>query len=366
MGKRNKNKQTAWKQGQAMGKGGTTHKPAPPKPVATTKKVVEPEARLMLNRDDYERYMDYIRLCDAEFGMFGYVTLIETEEIHPTFYVDTLFLAPQEVSGTSVDYESEGIQYAVEKAIKDGRANDLRFSCHSHVDMAAYWSGTDEGFIRNMNNGMAPWHVSLVQNRKHEYEARVDFYNPEGDIGKFVSQFKKDLKLVIFEDLHENTDEQRIAELNEFVKRKSWNTSGKVLAPKGQGSTTQNNGTAKHGEKATNKTGSRHTWDDSAGLADAGDWLDQPANLSEWGWHPDFGWCQTQGKDIVCLYNRGEKYMTTIIGMADDVEFFEDDEDDETEVPINADASNEAALTWPADEDEAEDLWRAVMERGQG
>ena len=174
---------------------------------------------LTLINDTWQTITDYVRLIDAEIGMFGYVTMIDGN-----FYVDEVFLVQQEVSGASVDFADAGLEYAINKAIEDGRIDDLKFCCHSHVEMGAFWSATDEDMISGMNNGMTPYLVSLVINKRHETEQRVDFYNPTGPVGEFTDQLRFDLDLKVVP----STEPARKSEIDELVTRKShtW-TSGK-------------------------------------------------------------------------------------------------------------------------------------------
>lgn len=147
---------------------------------------------LILTDDTYAKIKEYVSLIDAEIGMFGYVKMDNTD-----FVVDDVFLVEQEVSGSSVDFADAGLEYAIERAIKDGRIEDLKFCCHSHVDMDAFWSGTDDKMIAGMNNGMTPYLVSLVINKRYETKQRVDFYNPSGPIGDYAKQITFDLDLEV-------------------------------------------------------------------------------------------------------------------------------------------------------------------------
>jgi hypothetical protein len=171
-------------------------------------------SKLVLTNNTYPKIQEYVRRIDAEIGMFGYVTLIDGD-----FYVDDVFLVEQEVTGGSVDFTDKGLDYAINKAIEDGRIEDLKFCCHSHVNMDAFWSGTDEDMIKSMNNGMTPYLVSLVINKRHETEQRVDFYNPAGPIGEFTGQITFNLDLEV-----ETSDSPEIdEEINKLVSRKSFN-----------------------------------------------------------------------------------------------------------------------------------------------
>lgn len=162
---------------------------------------------LILTHPVFHKITEYVRLIDAEIGMFGYVT-----STPDGFVVDDVFLVRQTVSGSSVDFSDSGLEYAIDKAIKDDRINDLLFCCHSHVNMGAFWSTTDEDMIAGMNNGMTPYLVSLVINKKGETEQRVDFFNPTGPLGDFTTQVRYDLDLMVEQD-DDPVIAQEIAEL---------------------------------------------------------------------------------------------------------------------------------------------------------
>jgi len=168
-------------------------------------------ATLVLTNEVYDRITEYVRLIDAEIGMFGYVTMRDGD-----FYVDDVFLVEQTVTGASVDFADEGLEYAIQRAIKDERISDLMFCCHSHVNMGAFWSQTDEDMIEGMNNGMTPYLVSLVINKKGETEQRVDFYNPAGPLGDFTSQVRYDLDLRV----EREDDDVILDEIDRLVKRR--------------------------------------------------------------------------------------------------------------------------------------------------
>ena len=164
---------------------------------------------LILPHDVNARIEAYVDAIDAEIGMFGYVTMTDEGD----FLVDTVFLVEQTVSGSSVDFKDSGLEYAIARDIKDDRLEDLMFCCHSHVDMDAFWSATDEKMISGMNNGMTPFLVSLVVNKRRETKQRVDFFNPEGPIGTFCKQVKFPLDLVLLP----NEDESIANEVKALV-----------------------------------------------------------------------------------------------------------------------------------------------------
>ena len=165
-------------------------KPQAKKPAAT-KYTARKNKRLILSNAARDDIADYIDLCQYEIGGFGYVTINK----EGNFYVDEVFLAKQNVTGTTVDFVDAGLSDAIMKAVEAGRNKELMFCWHSHVNMGAFWSGTDETMIAGMNNGMTPYLVSLVQNKSGEHKARVDYYNPGGPLGQHTNQVTFELDL---------------------------------------------------------------------------------------------------------------------------------------------------------------------------
>ena len=121
----------------------------------------------------YDWIRGYTLAVDTEIGGFGYVTSPEKG----LFIVDTIYLAPQEVSGGGVHFKEGAMGYMVEKAIDDDRINDARFSWHSHNTMGCFWSSTDEEGITDYKRTGMPWLVSAVTNHKGEMKVRVDVFD---------------------------------------------------------------------------------------------------------------------------------------------------------------------------------------------
>lgn len=180
---------------------------------------------LILANDTYPKIKEYVAQIDAEIGMFGYVTMDGSN-----FTVDEVFLVEQTVSGSHVDFADEGLDYAINRAIKDDRIEDLKFCCHSHVDMDAFWSGTDDKMISGMNNGMTPYLVSLVINKRNETKQRVDFYNPDGPIGSYANQVTFDLDL----EVEEACDPAIADEIQQLVTHRKFSGGYRYGTPKRQ------------------------------------------------------------------------------------------------------------------------------------
>ncbi len=130
---------------------------------------------IIIAQDEWDRFWSYVDECPWEVAAFGY---IKPDEELNALYVSELFLVPQKVHGTEVDFTSEGLPYAVEKAMKEGRIEELRFCIHSHVNMGTGFSNTDDEMIEKMGQYGAPWFASAIFNKKGDTNGRVDLFAP--------------------------------------------------------------------------------------------------------------------------------------------------------------------------------------------
>jgi hypothetical protein len=128
---------------------------------------------LILAQHVWEYIDEVVKLVPAEVGGVGYVT----ETPNGNLYVDEVFLMDQEVSMASVEFKGDAIAAAIERSVKDGRIEDLRFSWHSHANMDVYWSTTDETGIEAYLRGGMPWLASYVVNKAKKDTARIDVQN---------------------------------------------------------------------------------------------------------------------------------------------------------------------------------------------
>jgi hypothetical protein len=152
------------------------------------------------------------------------------DEENKTVHVDELFLVPQFVSGSEVDFVSEGIPYALEKAKRDGRLTDLRFCIHSHGTHGAFWSNVDEDAIEKFGWGGTPWFANAIFNKRGDTAGRIDLWHNLPILGR--QQFTlKDVD-VLRPGSARDLDEAR-AELAEFVTERKYvvkkNTPGKKI-----------------------------------------------------------------------------------------------------------------------------------------
>lgn len=109
---------------------------------------------------------------NSEINGLGYIQVLQTGVLR----VQDVFLIDQTVTGVSVDNAATDIAKTINELIAQGVDTELvRFQWHSHVNMAAYFSGTD---TNNIANWLGDWLVSLVVNRQGQFQARFDMFRP--------------------------------------------------------------------------------------------------------------------------------------------------------------------------------------------
>ena len=201
---------------------------------------------VILSEESWIKMTTYVDLCPDEIAAFGYITPHEEGYM----YVDELFLVPQEVSGAEVDFVTNGLPFAVQKAIKDDRVNDLRFCAHSHVNMGTTFSTTDEDMIDKIGrSGPIPWFVSAIFNKKGDTNCRIDLF----DAGVPGLKHVRGISLDIYGEHHAELMDSCLDEIDELVKRKK-KDHARRLPPV----------TGKNGTSKSAKDQQLNWWDDDA------------------------------------------------------------------------------------------------------
>jgi hypothetical protein len=113
------------------------------------------------------RIMEYAQAATGEISGFG--------SINPhTGIIDKLFpLMEQFCSGSETEISPEMIT----KFVESGQSATANIWWHSHVHMGCFWSPTDEDCIKALGSTMTSL-LSIVVNKRREYEARFDLFKP--------------------------------------------------------------------------------------------------------------------------------------------------------------------------------------------
>lgn len=126
----------------------------------------------------FKKLMAYTDLCDGEvtgfFDVNWNAAYVDSEGSDPrgAFVVGEIYLVKQEAGAASVEMDEDGILDAMDELIAAGVSQMPRGWWHSHVNMAAFFSGTDNNTINNdfLNDTYA---VSIVVNKRREMKASV-------------------------------------------------------------------------------------------------------------------------------------------------------------------------------------------------
>lgn len=122
--------------------------------------------RITINSEAYDRIMHWVQKADFEVSGFGKCTY---DQATKTVNVLSAYLPLQEGSAAMTDLDAQ----ALAKLMYDKREEpgEMRFWWHSHVNMSAFWSGTDTATIKEL--GAHGWCAAVVFNKRCEYRAAV-------------------------------------------------------------------------------------------------------------------------------------------------------------------------------------------------
>ncbi len=128
---------------------------------------------VIITSSDLALIQAYIAACEVEINGFA---MIDYDPAHNRFIVDAPFILKQEATGTYVETDDQAQADFIVAEMQAGRdGSRMRFQWHSHVHMQAYFSPTDTD---NIDRWLGDWLVSLVMNKRGEYQCRLDVFKP--------------------------------------------------------------------------------------------------------------------------------------------------------------------------------------------
>ena len=147
-----------------------------------------------------QQIKNYVEACSVEISGWGLTRDIRIKPennigINHGILVEKLFLFKQKCSGGNTLIDAEEKNKLLEELGEDKKR--LCFWWHSHVDMTAFWSGTD---TTNMDEWeTSPYLVSMVLNKKGDYKLRYDALLPHrhhtDDVELVIKPTKTELKV---------------------------------------------------------------------------------------------------------------------------------------------------------------------------
>lgn len=165
----------------------------------------------------------YIDCIGYEISGIG---LVEKRE-NGTLYVPDIFLLKQEVTGAETDLDSTAVGEFINEKLQDPDfpVENLKLWWHSHVNMAVFWSGTDNATINRLDTDQAEenWWLSIVGNKRDERRARIDVYQPH-------RMWMDELQIEYEEEEEDPLKEQIKEEIKEKVTVRTLSNFPKTLA----------------------------------------------------------------------------------------------------------------------------------------
>jgi proteasome lid subunit RPN8/RPN11 len=170
----------------------------------------EPASKLVLHmpRRVWRVIQGFVKGCDEEIAGFGYVKQLANGSL----MVTEAFILEQTVTGASVDTDAEAIARHMTEMIEQGKdPSMMRLQWHSHVNMQAYFSGTDTAQIERYD---CPYMISLVTNKRGEYKVRLDLFQP--------FRVQVPITMSFYEDIDDATQAWCDAEIAAKVKKRTF------------------------------------------------------------------------------------------------------------------------------------------------
>ena len=128
--------------------------------------------KLIIPLATYRKIMAYATICDLEISGFCEV---EYNEARNAFIAGETYLLRQEVTGGSTHIDEEAISAFNLERIKAGATQLPRLWWHSHVNMEAFFSGIDEGTLKDLQNDS--FIIALVVNKQKNMKAKAYVYS---------------------------------------------------------------------------------------------------------------------------------------------------------------------------------------------
>jgi len=130
--------------------------------------------KIYLTDDVHKKYMAYMQLATGEISGIGRSTLDE----HKNVIITELWLWRQECTSTTTDVIDHNAMFElVADLVGQGiPMEELNVWWHSHVDMEAFFSGTDKTTINEWVNNR--YLVAVVGNRRSEFQGVISIKAP--------------------------------------------------------------------------------------------------------------------------------------------------------------------------------------------
>jgi hypothetical protein len=161
-------------------------------------------SKLYISETANAKLRAFIDTCEYEISGLGKV-----EELGGNFELVDVVILEQDVTGVKTDMRDNALgKFAFDLQKKGDDISKWNCWWHSHVNMSAYFSGTDTDTIESSNEQR--YMVSLVGNKKKEWQARLDIYEP--------AHATAELDVEVAEPLNEEQSEKLEKQVKELEK----------------------------------------------------------------------------------------------------------------------------------------------------
>lgn len=170
---------------------------------------------IQINSDAYLKMITLISDNTGEVGWHGIVYRNEN-----TFLISDIVVYPQEVSGANVTTDEKEYGEWLHLSLDDETFNHLRFHGHSHVNMTASPSGTDDQMYHNILQTLGPddYYIFAIMNKK--LQSNFWIY----DFAQNIIFEDRDITLEVI-DSNGNPINEWNEENKKLIKEKKFNTS---------------------------------------------------------------------------------------------------------------------------------------------
>ncbi len=129
--------------------------------------------KLIIPHESYKRLKGFVDVCPVEVTGFADVEYDPEEKV---FVVGKIYLVKQTAQPAEVDMNEEDVAKFTDELISQGSTQLPRIWWHSHANMPAFFSATDDATQKELVNDS--YMISLVLNKEGKMQANLNLWKP--------------------------------------------------------------------------------------------------------------------------------------------------------------------------------------------
>lgn len=166
----------------------------------------------------YLKMLEYVLKCDTEIAWHGTVTRGKGEKSH-IFCIKDVYLYPQKIAAATVQVDDD--KYTQWSDKQDAETfNNRRFQGHSHVNMATFYSGTDQtnknAFLQDLLDD--DYYIFLVTNKRQEHNFEIY------DLTQNIIFENKDIDFRVYLD-NDTLLERALEDIEKFCTKETYSSN---------------------------------------------------------------------------------------------------------------------------------------------